>query len=369
MIPINPSDTRLWKYIRVLANICERAYLAEFKATFPKFHQMTLDESDSEDDDEEEIDDDSSSDSGIGIGIGIEEGVLHTFADLVHDRLKATAATATTRSNMHSFIKALPRSLAKRRFKYICELAPYFPDFSDRSIKRHFATYAVLPAFIIRWLHRSPIDFRMLTVKDGKQTVPMRRHGQQPYEPIYRFAGSDGSKANHATQAMLTWRELWNGDTPISLKTTEAYATGAAWFLAAAHNTLQSQYDNDDNHPALRQIKREQRVAKELRELATQNIAAKQAGRDKTMGGHVSSLPDAWLDKLINDVAIMRNIYIHMLICAPGGDRQTHDVIMDAKDLYMASYHRHSSSGTTSWTTSHIYYSTTMTNTSLGTSH
>ena len=73
---------------------------------------------------------------------------------------------------MHSFIKALPRSLAKLRFKYICKLAPYFPDFSDRSINRHVATYAVLPAFIIRWLHRSPIDFRMLTVKDGKQTCP-----------------------------------------------------------------------------------------------------------------------------------------------------------------------------------------------------
>jgi hypothetical protein len=229
MIPINPSDTRLWKYIRVLANICERAYLDEFKATFPKFHQMTLDESDSEDDDGEEIDDysSSSSDSGIGIEEGSSAGGrLHTFADLVHDRLKAAAAaTATTRSNMHSFINALPPSQAKRRFKYICELAPYFPDFSDRSIKRHSATYAVLPAFIIRWLHRSPIDFRMLTVKDGKQTVPMRRHGQQPYEHIYRFGGSDGSKANHATQAMLTWRELWNGDTPISLKTTEAYAT------------------------------------------------------------------------------------------------------------------------------------------------
>jgi hypothetical protein len=189
---------------------------------------MTLDESDSEDDDGEEIDDDSSSsDSGIGIGEGSSAGGrLHTFADLVHDRLKAAAAaTATTRSNMHSFINALPPSQAKRRFKYICELAPYFPDFSDRSIKRHSATYAVLPAFIIRWLHRSPIDFRMLTVKDGKQTVPMRRHGQQPYEHIYRFGGSDGSKANHATQAMLTWRELWNGDTPISLKITEAYAT------------------------------------------------------------------------------------------------------------------------------------------------
>ena len=170
MIPINPSDTRLWKYIRVLANICERTYLAEFRATFPKFHQMTLDESDSEDDDEID-DDDDSSDSGIGIGI--EEGVLHTFADLVHDRLKA----ASTESNMHSFINALPPSQAKRRFKHICGLAPYFPDFSDRSIRRHFATYAVLPAFTIRWLHRSPIDFRMLTVKDGKQTVPMR-HGQ-----------------------------------------------------------------------------------------------------------------------------------------------------------------------------------------------
>ena len=170
MIPINPSDTRLWKYIRVLANICERTYLAEFRATFPKFHQMTLDESDSEDDDEID-DDDDSSDSGIGIGI--EEGVLHTFADLVHDRLKA----ASTGSNMRSFINALPPSQAKRRFKHICGLAPYFPDFSDRSIRRHFATYAVLPAFTIRWLHRSPIDFRMLTVKDGKQTVPMR-HGQ-----------------------------------------------------------------------------------------------------------------------------------------------------------------------------------------------
>ena len=106
---------------------------------------------------------------------------------------------------------------------------------------------------------------------------------------------------------------------------TEAYAIGAAWFLAAAHNTLQSQYD-DDNHPALRQIKREQRVAKELREHATQKIAAKQARRDKTMGGHVSSLPDAWLDKLTNDVAIMRNIYIHMF-CAPWR-RQNHDVII-----------------------------------------
>ena len=131
---------------------------------------------------------------------------------------------------------------------------------------------------------------------------------------------------------MLTWRELWNGHTPISLKTTEAYATGAAWFLAAAHNTLQSQYD-DDNHPALRQIKREQRVANELREHATQKIADKQAGRDKTMGGHVSSLPDAWLDRLTNDVAIMRNIYIHMF-CAPWR-RQNHDVIIHAKDLYM----------------------------------
>ena len=110
MIPINPSDTRLWKYIRVLANICERTYLAEFKATFPKFHQMTLDESDSEDDD-----DDDSSDSGIGIGI--DEGVLHTFTDLVHDRLKA--ASATTGSNMHSFINALPPSQAKRRFKHL----------------------------------------------------------------------------------------------------------------------------------------------------------------------------------------------------------------------------------------------------------
>ena len=131
--------------------------------------------------------------------------------------------------------------------------------------------------------------------------------------------------------------------------------------------------DDDDDHPALRQIKREQNIAKELRQHACdakKKLPPKNLERTRpSMGGHASSLPDAWLQKLANDVTIMRNIYIHMLICAPGGDRQTHDVIMDAKDLYMASYHRHSSSGTTSWTTSHIYYSTTMTNTSLGTSH
>jgi hypothetical protein len=106
---------------------------------------------------------------------------------------------------------------------------------------------------------------------------------------------------------------------------------------------LQSQYDND-NHHTLRHIKREQSIVNKLRQHATQRIAAKQAGRGMTMGEHVSSLPDAWLDKLINDVAIMRNIYIHMLFCAPWRRRLKHDVIIHS------SYHRHSNSGTTSWT-------------------
>ena len=112
------------------------------------------------------------------------------------------------------------------------------------------------------------------------------RHQQQPYEQIRRFGTSNGATANHATEVMLTWRALWNGDGPTLLKTTEAYATGAAWFLSAALNILQTQYD-DDNHPALRQVRQEHQIAKQLRQHATQQIAQIQAGRHKTIGGHV----------------------------------------------------------------------------------
>ena len=83
--------------------------------------------------------------------------------------------------------------------------------------------------------------------------------------------------------------------------------------------------DDDDDHLTLRQINREQNIAKELRQHACdakKKSPPKNLERTRpSMGGHASSLPDAWLQKLVNDVTIMRNIYIQMLICAT--DRRT----------------------------------------------
>ncbi|MAD60714.1 MAG: hypothetical protein CMH49_04245 [Myxococcales bacterium] len=42
MIPINPSDTRLHNYIRVLATICEGVYHSQFKASFPRYYRTVM---------------------------------------------------------------------------------------------------------------------------------------------------------------------------------------------------------------------------------------------------------------------------------------------------------------------------------------
>ena len=102
--PHQPSDTRLWKYIRVLANICERTYLLNSRPPFqipsddlmnPTVRTTT-----------------TTTTTPPTAGLGGLRRILHTFADLVHDRLKAAACMP--------FINALPPSLAKRRFKHIC---------------------------------------------------------------------------------------------------------------------------------------------------------------------------------------------------------------------------------------------------------
>ena len=73
IIPINPSDTKLHNYIRVLATICEGVYHSQFKASFPRYYRMVMKrdfQSDSEDDDDD------------------DEEEFSSFADLVYDRLQ-----------------------------------------------------------------------------------------------------------------------------------------------------------------------------------------------------------------------------------------------------------------------------------------
>ena len=144
IIPINPSDTKLHNYIRVLATICEGVYHSQFKASFPRYYRMVMKrdfQSDSEDDDDDDDDDD--------------EEEFSSFADLLYDRLQRQ--DEETEGNMHLFIDGLPNSVAKRKFEHICGLTPYFPNFNNASINKSFGTYAVLPAFTIKWLQRSPL--------------------------------------------------------------------------------------------------------------------------------------------------------------------------------------------------------------------